>query len=393
MTDLFSEISEPQSSSTGAQGPYSVDSSPSLAPFEHDLAGTEHDPKPHPGLIGAVAVTAVFPLIGFFAAIPVVILASVFVDAADTAGQQTAVVSGSQGGVLLCALFAAAACTWIAKHRVFSLAPIRILHLVALVALVLPTTLLARSCYEVAVMGWSHVTDAFPALKFIDKLNTMNQMEELITNVPFGLLLFSIAVVPALAEEIFFRGIIGRGLKARYGLVSGIIMTSILFGIAHLHPAHAASVIPLGITMHVLYVATRSFWAPVLFHFCNNAFAVVGATLALKQQQGQPVQIAEAPVFPWWMILACALSVGAWYYLLSVTRTRLLKTDGTDWDPGYESTETPRHIETHRHYPEMPLGPTIAAVLCGGLFLVALVGMGLVNMEGMNQDALILLLR
>ena len=389
MTDLFNEISEPQNLPTGAENPYTVGSPPSLAPLELDPVGTEHDPPPHPGLIGSVAVTAAFPAMGMIVAFPVFVLINAFFNT----GRQTALITGSQAGVLLCALFAAAACTWIARHQVFSLAPIRILHLFALVALVLPTTLLARSCYDVALMGWSQVTDAIPFLKFMDSVNTMKQMEEFITNVPIGLLLFSIAVVPALAEEIFFRGIIGRGLKARYGLVSGIIMTSILFGIAHMHPAHAVSVIPLGITMHVLYVATRSFWAPVLFHFCNNAFAVVGATVAMKQQQGQPVQIAEAPVFPWWLILACALSVGAWYYLLSVTRTRLLKTDGTAWDPGYESTETPRHIQTHRHYPEMPLGPTIAAVLCGGLFLIALVGMGVVNMEGLNQDALILLLR
>lgn len=395
MTEILSNLAEseakPPGHRPGEESPYSIGNSPSLAVAPPTDADAGDEIIPQPGLAAGLLTTACFPLSQFFIAIPVLIFISMFVADGDKAGRLTAMLAGSQGGVLLVAVFAGAACAWLAKHKMFSLAPVRVLHLFALVGLVLPATMLSRACYDVAFAGWSQLTAAMPGLKFMDEMNTMAQIEEIVSNVPFGVMLFGMAVVPALAEEIIFRGIIGRGLKARYGLISGIVMTSILFGMAHMHPAHAVSVIPLGIVMHVLYVATRSFWAPVLFHFCNNAFAVVGATVAMKQ--GQAVTIEEAPVLPWWIALAGLISVAAWFYLLSVTRTRLLKQDGTDWDPGYESTETPRHIATHRHYPEMPLAPTIAAILGGGLFFASLMAFGAMNLEQANPEALILLFR
>jgi uncharacterized protein len=92
---------------------------------------------------------------------------------------------------------------------------------------------------------------------------------------PFPLFLLVIAVFPALAEELMFRGVIGHGLIERWGLLRGMVLTSILFGLAHLAPAQALAVIPLGFAMHYVYVTTRSFWAPIALHFLNNAYAAV----------------------------------------------------------------------------------------------------------------------
>lgn len=87
--------------------------------------------------------------------------------------------------------------------------------------------------------------------------------------------LFFIAVVPAIGEEFLFRGMIGRGLTSRWGVIPGVILTSILFAAVHLYPPHVVAILPVGIALHLVYLATRNFWVPVVFHLINNSIAAV----------------------------------------------------------------------------------------------------------------------
>lgn len=284
VSELISDVAAPESLSEGRSNPFT---SPGLPEPVTILEETPDGRPPQPGIWGSIAWTAAMPLgqlvIGMPIGLFIVLLISAITGSISSSGQMTALITGTQIGTVAFALVAAVVCSRFARHAMFPLAPIRILHLVALVAMVLPATMLSRTCYDLALALWNAATASLPALRAVDEMNTMEQIGGIVGAVPFPLLLLLLAVVPAVAEEIIFRGIIGRGLTARYGLVSGIIMTSMLFGIAHGHPAHAVSVIPLGIVMHVLYVATRSIWAPMLFHFCNNAFAIVGAHVLVQR--------------------------------------------------------------------------------------------------------------
>lgn len=85
-----------------------------------------------------------------------------------------------------------------------------------------------------------------------------------------------VAVGPAVGEELFCRGFLGHGLLARHGAVTGVVLTSILFGVMHLVPLQAAYAALLGLVLHGLRLATGSLWAPILAHFANNALSVLG---------------------------------------------------------------------------------------------------------------------
>ena len=93
------------------------------------------------------------------------------------------------------------------------------------------------------------------------------------------MLLLILAVMPALGEELVFRGVIGRGLIARKGIIAGVLWTSLLFSVVHVNPVQAVGVFFVGVMCHVSYLATRSLAAPMLLHFLNNALPV----FALKQ--------------------------------------------------------------------------------------------------------------
>lgn len=140
-----------------------------------------------------------------------------------------------------------------------------------------------------------------------------------ISSAPLWLLLLMIAVCPALGEELVFRGLIGRGLIARWGAPLGVLGTSILFGLVHMQPAQAIAVIPLGIAMHFVYLTTGSIWAPVLLHFLNNGYATFVLKYAEQSDLTGPVSIEDSSLPPE-LLTAAAAAVNAIIMLLWQTR-------------------------------------------------------------------------
>jgi len=126
-------------------------------------------------------------------------------------------------------------------------------------------------------------------------------------------------------------------LTARWGIIAGVLLTSVLFAAAHIHPLHALGVIPLGIAMHFVYLVTRSFWAPMLFHFLNNALAVL--MLKLQPMAAEEVVAVESvSALTVFMALVAAIAIGV---LMWQMRVGYVLADGRMWDPGHESVESP----------------------------------------------------
>ncbi len=96
---------------------------------------------------------------------------------------------------------------------------------------------------------------------------------------PWWLALLVLAVGPALNEELWFRGFLGRGLVGRYGPTVGIILASLFFGLVHLSPIQSLYAVVLGVGAHLIYRATRSLWVPILVHFLFNAHALAHVAL------------------------------------------------------------------------------------------------------------------
>jgi len=87
--------------------------------------------------------------------------------------------------------------------------------------------------------------------------------------------LIMIAVVPAIGEEFFFRGVLQRifieWFRNRH---AGIIVSAILFSFMHFQFLGFIPRILLGVLFGYMLVWSGSIWIPVLAHFVNNAIAV-----------------------------------------------------------------------------------------------------------------------
>ncbi len=88
--------------------------------------------------------------------------------------------------------------------------------------------------------------------------------------------LIIIAVIPALGEELFFRGILQNILVRWTGNKHwGVIITGVAFALLHFQFLSLLPRIAQGILLGYIFLWTKSLWYPIMAHFVNNALAVV----------------------------------------------------------------------------------------------------------------------
>jgi len=111
----------------------------------------------------------------------------------------------------------------------------------------------------------------------LDKLLESTYIRLLSFNNPFEALLVIVvvAVVPAVSEEVFFRGFVQKSFEHKLKPFLSALITAIFFGFYHFNPYGIIPLIALGVYFGYAAYATDSIFIPVILHFLNNFFAVV----------------------------------------------------------------------------------------------------------------------
>ena len=113
------------------------------------------------------------------------------------------------------------------------------------------------------------------AMRITEALLNMHSISELSYN------LLIIAVLPALGEELLFRGILQRLFKELTGNIHwAIIITSVIFSAIHMQFYGFIPRMMLGILFGYIYYWTGNLWITILAHFINNGAAVIFAYIA-----------------------------------------------------------------------------------------------------------------
>ncbi|MFH5805024.1 lysostaphin resistance A-like protein [Alienimonas sp. DA493] len=187
--------------------------------------------------------------------------------------------------------------------------------------------------------AWSALCDAVPKLAALDEVSSLSAVNRLLRDVPLPALLLSAAVCPALAEELFCRGLIGRGLVARWGVIWGVGLTSILFCLLHVHPAHAGALLPIAVFLHVAYLSSRSLWLPVGLHFANNAAGLILGKALLARDALPDPHAAPAPNLALFVVATALAGLACW----AVWSVRARPVDGRGGEvvPRWPTVERP----------------------------------------------------
>jgi membrane protease YdiL (CAAX protease family) len=135
------------------------------------------------------------------------------------------------------------------------------------------------------------------------------------------------AVIPAIAEELFFRGILMRIARQRTrNMVVPIVFTAAIFSLSHSNIYGYLSIFLAGVLLAVIYNLTGSLWCAILAHFTFN-----GMQIFLSYVTGGGADVADKNV-PITFVIAGALVFAGSFYLLLKNKTPLPETWANDFD-------------------------------------------------------------
>lgn len=131
------------------------------------------------------------------------------------------------------------------------------------------------------------------------------------------LTIFSVAVLPAVLEELLFRGVLLQPLR-KYGDRLAILLSAVMFALCHPTLAQAANAFLMGLCFGVFAVRSGSLLVPMLVHLLYNTAACVITLLSGR------LPLVSAAVISW-LLIFFLLCVG-------IYGTRLLRRRfGTVW--------------------------------------------------------------
>lgn len=130
--------------------------------------------------------------------------------------------------------------------------------------------------------------------------------------------LFVLALVPAIAEEFLFRGLLLRGFSRGFGIAGGVLASGILFGLVHGATARAVPLSIFGILLGLVVVRSGSLGPAILAHAANNA-CVLGA-MFLPGVREWPWVAGEGPV-PGAILAGGAVAAAAGWFLIGRSAT------------------------------------------------------------------------
>jgi sodium transport system permease protein len=167
-------------------------------------------------------------------------------------------------------------------------------------------------------------------------------LNEMMGKIPdLGTAILFLAIVPAICEELAFRGFILSGLEHDFKPWSAILFSAFLFGFLHVllslfQQLFNASL--LGIILGLLAIRSRSILPGIVFHAINNTLAIVLGTVAEK---AGPEGVArhvfrdsfQALYHVHWVVFGGIVSAFLIYLLVRDTGRgdKKFDTTGTDW--------------------------------------------------------------
>ena len=127
-----------------------------------------------------------------------------------------------------------------------------------------------------------------------------------------GFTILIVAVLPAIGEELVFRGVLQQELEKATGRpIAAIWIGAFIFSAFHLQFAGLLPRFFLGAGLGYLFYWTRSLWAPVIAHFVVNAMQVAGQYYWRQSLPETSLQEVNWPA----VTVAALLVAGLSYYL------------------------------------------------------------------------------
>ena len=156
---------------------------------------------------------------------------------------------------------------------------------------------------------WARASEDRAAVltKFLTKFNSMSR---------FWVGVVVIAIVPAISEELVFRGVIQKNLVRWFSPHVGVWLGAAIFSAIHFQFFGFVPRFVLGLVLGYLYLWSGNILVSMAAHFTQNAFQLVILYLAQRGQFGWGFDPEGNEALPWPLVLLSAVGTVALLYFL-----------------------------------------------------------------------------
>jgi uncharacterized protein len=165
---------------------------------------------------------------------------------------------------------------------------------------------------------WMHAMEGQTndAIKGILK---MENIGELLANLTI------MALIPAIGEELVFRGLLQQQLMRKMQPIAAILVAGAVFSAIHMQFEGFFSRWLLGSLLGWLYWETKNFWVPVAAHFFNNGFQVLAQYFYSKDMS--TIDIEKEADVPWFVALISVFLIYVVARFIRQTKQLTIKND------------------------------------------------------------------
>ncbi len=163
-------------------------------------------------------------------------------------------------------------------------------------------------------LSWINVQIPIPEY-FEAMQNTQMQMIEdfLAGDHNMILTLFHIGLVPAVCEEVLYRGYVLRAFEKSWGIWIAIIFSGLLFGLYHVQLTNLLPLASIGMLLAYVTYVSESIYPAMLAHLVNNAGSVLVASFYPDSAIAEMTPETMPPL--WSLFLGLVVSSWIIYYL------------------------------------------------------------------------------
>lgn len=167
-----------------------------------------------------------------------------------------------------------------------------------------------------AILLWAGVYLAMLPLNdgiakwFPESAASLEQTNQWFENQPFGILFLVVAVLPAICEEVLFRGFLYGTFREHWKSWVAILLSGLLFSVYHMNIVQLLAIWILGCVMAYSVHCSKSIFTSMTIHFCNNGLAVCMLAFPKSVQRMLPflqISAEKAGVRTYLLLFDCAI--------------------------------------------------------------------------------------
>lgn len=172
-------------------------------------------------------------------------------------------------------------------------------------------------CFAVALICVFGMQYLIGGIDYVLQLGGYNLTQISLPMDNFGWLVLALilmALLPAIFEELVFRGILLNGLRKGLSDISALFISALMFALMHGSIQQLVYPFALGLVLGWLAMRTGSTFTSMLVHFLNNAIVIIINYFTVRH--GLDMSVSYTNAWVWVLAIVVAAVAGVLIYLI-----------------------------------------------------------------------------